>query len=496
MHVGQYELKALTIIAIACCGVAVSAFAAPLYPPANKPVTLVLQQSGPPSSEVTPPNGWNWYWFANHTHTEFSSDSSIPLDERIRMAAAEGADIVAITDHGNMDACNDPRFVPTDGCIPMRGMEWGSEVDGDAGLLNLTPGPPVGGGTVAEMIPLALARGATIIANHPYVVGEPWKYTDLHLGIHGIEIATTPIYMFAGYARSTTFWNGFLQKGRMVFAIGGSDNHAATPSNLSPANYVLASSPQPDAIQEALEAGRLSVCSANTDAYCIAWADADADGLFETPMGANIITSSAKTVSFRFDVYNGAGYTLNVVTGAGVSQSIVVEGASPWSLVCTAALERDTKDYVRAELRTTLELDPWRASTNPVYINFTPDDADSDGFRDALEQSNGTDYYSADSDNDGVCDGYEAGYDGDPTTYNPFDAIANPTGPDLNAKKADTDGDGLTDLQEILAGSDPREPYDTAQLPASGTAAIAALAALLLGAGLCLIRRGYFDGAQ
>ena len=59
-------------------------------------------------------------------------------------------------------------------------------------------------------------------------------------------------------------------------------------------------------------------------------------------------------------------------------------------------------------------------------------------------------------DGDGISDYDEvtygdrlAGLTPNPTDYNPYDPVTNPTGKDLNAVKADTDGDGLSDGAEI-----------------------------------------------
>jgi len=65
-----------------------------------------------------------------------------------------------------------------------------------------------------------------------------------------------------------------------------------------------------------------------------------------------------------------------------------------------------------------------------------------------------------DSDRDGLSDFYEAAYDGDGSTYNPYHPVTNPTGGDLDGDVADTDGDGVPDGIEIAAGTDPLDPGD------------------------------------
>lgn len=81
----------------------------------------------------------------------------------------------------------------------------------------------------------------------------------------------------------------------------------------------------------------------------------------------------------------------------------------------------------------------------PVEIQLAPDqDPDNDGLTDAQEVALGTDARNPDSDGDGLPDGWEVAY-----KLNPL-STAGKDGAD-----GDLDGDGLTNMQELLAGSDP-----------------------------------------
>lgn len=93
----------------------------------------------------------------------------------------------------------------------------------------------------------------------------------------------------------------------------------------------------------------------------------------------------------------------------------------------------------------------------PQTLGNSPDQ-DGDGLSDADEDVVGTDPAVADTDGDGLSDGYEVNYGaGAPDTYTP--------GEDLNPLLNDTDGDGVGDGDELLAATDP---LDVANSPADG----------------------------
>ena len=81
--------------------------------------------------------------------------------------------------------------------------------------------------------------------------------------------------------------------------------------------------------------------------------------------------------------------------------------------------------------------------------NECDDDDDNDGLSDVFEVSIGTNPLSADTDGDGLTD-YEEVY---------FDGLAGYTpGSDTNPLNSDTDGDGYSDTKEINSGSNPLDP--------------------------------------
>jgi hypothetical protein len=91
-------------------------------------------------------------------------------------------------------------------------------------------------------------------------------------------------------------------------------------------------------------------------------------------------------------------------------------------------------------------------------------DTDGDSISDAQEVIFGTNPNLADTDADGLDDGVEIGFDGDNGNYNPYHPTINPTGTDLDANSTDTDGDGLDDQLEH-DNTSGNEPIDPTAWP-------------------------------
>lgn len=113
------------------------------------------------------------------------------------------------------------------------------------------------------------------------------------------------------------------------------------------------------------------------------------------------------------------------------------------------------------------------SDTDPLDPDSFAIDSDVDGLPDDFEASVGTDPNNADTDNDGIGDGWEFFLGDDPLDPND----PSPTGTDQQADpdqdgltthaeiemetdpaNPDTDGDGVTDGDEAMAGTNPRAP--------------------------------------
>ena len=115
-------------------------------------------------------------------------------------------------------------------------------------------------------------------------------------------------------------------------------------------------------------------------------------------------------------------------------------------------------------------------------------DPDGDGIINSLEDVLGTDRYDDDTDNDGVDDGDEVMYNGNPD-YDPYNPVSD-TGTDLNVLEPDTDDDGVNDGAELSAGTDPLDDTDfPIAAPVAGLVSLAVLGAAVVASGGLYARR-------
>ena len=99
--------------------------------------------------------------------------------------------------------------------------------------------------------------------------------------------------------------------------------------------------------------------------------------------------------------------------------------------------------------------DAWETqhSFNPASASDAILDADSDGLTNLREFLAGTDPRDGDSDNDGASDGVELDHGS-----NPLAPASKPAGYDLTGSISDLDGDGLSDAWTLWSGGLPRAP--------------------------------------
>ena len=93
--------------------------------------------------------------------------------------------------------------------------------------------------------------------------------------------------------------------------------------------------------------------------------------------------------------------------------------------------------------------DPLNADSDGNGVSDGEEDSDGDGLTNAQEQAQGTNPYVADTDNDGLSDGEEVNIVGTLPTK------ADSDGDGILDGDEDNDGDGLTNKQELVAGTNP-----------------------------------------
>ncbi len=232
-----------------------------------------------PYEAVTLEEGARWYRGDLHVHSRESGDATAAFDEIVELARERGLDFVVITDHNTISQIDRVAAVQAevDDVLLMRGIEVttygghgnalgvGDYVDHRVGL---------DGRGIADVIADVRAQGGLFSINHPALalgdlcIGCAWEYDDAPLElIDAVEIHTGP-YEFAGLfaGHAIALWEDALDRGHVVAAVGGSDDHQAgielssTQSPIgSPTTLVWADELSEAAILEGVAAGRTIV---------------------------------------------------------------------------------------------------------------------------------------------------------------------------------------------------------------------------------------------
>jgi hypothetical protein len=265
--------------------------------------------------------GARWYAGDLHVHSRESGDASPTLDEVAAAAQAAGLDFVVLTEH-NTDAhlqllsevqarWPDVLLVP--------GIEF-TTYDGHAGLFGATQwvdhriGQP--GVDIDSAFQAAHAQGALVVINHPNLdlgeacIGCAWAHEPATESWEAIEIITGG-WEPAGqlfFDRNITLWESWLDQGRRVAAVGGSDDHRAgtgtgpldSPVG-SPRTWIWAEELSIGALKEGLRQGLTAV---HTRAGALPLADLRATGT-SSPLGEHPFNTEIQA-----NVSGGVGLTL------------------------------------------------------------------------------------------------------------------------------------------------------------------------------------------
>lgn len=224
-------------------------------PPRAVPPEPVAPQARRPRRQLPAHGGHRWYAGDAHAHT-LHSDGSLTIDELARLAAAEGLDYLAITDHNTVS--HHPHL-PAAGARQGITLLPGQEVTTDLGHAN------VFGDTgwidfrapADQWLAQAAARSGVLSINHPLADDCAW---ELPFG------ATRPQHVEMWHHTWTDRRHGaplaFARAWRPdVVPLGGSDFHRPSDGRPigTPTTWVLAASPDASDILRGLRAGHTAV---------------------------------------------------------------------------------------------------------------------------------------------------------------------------------------------------------------------------------------------
>jgi MYXO-CTERM domain-containing protein len=221
-----------------------------------------------------------WYRGDFHVHSRESGDSSASLDEIATLADQRGLDFVNLSDHNTVSqhALQAAFLVSHPDVLLLRGAEITTYAGhGNAVGLDDYVDHRIGyaGRTITGVLDDVGAQGAIFIVNHPTLdlgdacIGCAWEHGDTPWDrVSGMELITGNwLLSVSGFVPAAIeMWDGLLDRGYRIAAIGGSDDHTAgrgqgpnaSPIG-SPTTLVLADNLSEAAIIDAVRRGRTMV---------------------------------------------------------------------------------------------------------------------------------------------------------------------------------------------------------------------------------------------
>ena len=214
------------------------------------------------------------------TRSTESGDASATLDEIVALAKQRGLDFVNLSDHNTVSqhALQAAYLASHPDLLLLRGAEI-TTYEGHGNAVGLTGyvDHRIGyaGRTIDGVLDDVAAQGAIFIVNHPKLdlgnacIGCAWHHADTDWSkVTGMELITGnwEIGVNVFVPQVLAMWDGLLDQGHRIAAIGGSDDHTAgmnegpTGSPVgSPTTLVLADDLSEAAIIDAVRHGRTIV---------------------------------------------------------------------------------------------------------------------------------------------------------------------------------------------------------------------------------------------
>lgn len=310
--------------------------------------------------------GERWWAGDLHVHSEESGDASATLDAIAALARDRGLDFVVVTDHNTVS--HHERLAAFQGSLDDLLLVRGIEVTTYAGHGNAIGASAyvdhrVGhGGVTSDTIARAIdAQGAVFSVNHPALdlgdscIGCAWDHADTPWDLVGaLELQTGPFdvtgVLFTPQAIAR--WDELLDGGARLAAVGGSDDHRASPDATgtqspigSPTTLVWTDELSEPAIVEAVRAGRTVVKLRSPDDP-MAWLTAEdaAGGIARIGDTVTGVGRARLTVH----VTGGAGTDVEIWRDGALVEVLPVDG-DDWSRALDYPVSGDPERY-RAEV--------------------------------------------------------------------------------------------------------------------------------------------------
>ncbi|MCA9530618.1 MAG: PHP domain-containing protein [Myxococcales bacterium] len=217
-----------------------------LDPPGQYDVTITLRTEPTlaPQTERAPyeppaPLSSDARWYAGdlHMHT-IHSDGTPTVEELAVLAEQRGLDFIEVSDHNNVTQLDYYKEVqarhPTVLLIP--GEEW-TTYEGHANAIGVTRVVPftlgVDGVTANVAADDTHAQGGLFSINHPTLdlgdacIGCAWTQPIDPFKVDAVEIENGAYSKYGQlfYEKNLAFWDGLLDSGAHIAAVGGSDDH-------------------------------------------------------------------------------------------------------------------------------------------------------------------------------------------------------------------------------------------------------------------------------
>jgi len=294
-----------------------------------------------------------WYRGDLHAHSEHS-DGQNTVEEIVAYVRQAGLDYFALTDHNTISHWADLARLNDGAPLLIAGEEitmYGGHANvwGLDGWIDFRGSD---GDRVRRLVEEAKARGSMFSINHPDSP-IPWTHETVR-GYQAIEVWNAPWRWFNEPALLR--WEGHLQRGERMVAVGGSDSHCVPPAKMTqpngpgePCTWVYVEGPLTQrAVLDAVERGHAFISEAPTGPFVEVRADVDGDGAFEALPGDHIEAPAGRAVRFHVKYRGPDGKHLRFFSKRGLVKEItpaVEEFDDEFEL----RLEGD--DYLRVEVR-------------------------------------------------------------------------------------------------------------------------------------------------